>query len=79
MEPSNDSYWTDRIVESVPEEQSLLKNQNEREEFLPIARGAPSVMPQETAEEHLDGNSDKDFCPVVLILLDCHFFAALDR
>lgn len=34
MEPCNDSYWTDRIVQTISGEQSLSKNQNEREELL---------------------------------------------
>ncbi|TKY52888.1 putative oxidoreductase GLYR1 [Spatholobus suberectus] len=35
MEPCNDSYWTDRIIQSIPEEQSLTRYQNERASFLP--------------------------------------------
>ncbi|QCE06224.1 uncharacterized protein LOC114190479 [Vigna unguiculata] len=34
-EPCIDSYWTDRIIESIPEKQSLTKYQNERAIFLP--------------------------------------------
>lgn len=34
MEPCNDSYWTDRIIQTISEEQSLSKNQNQREELL---------------------------------------------
>ena len=33
----NDSYWTDRIIQSISDEETLLKNQNEREELLPAA------------------------------------------
>ncbi|KAK7355712.1 hypothetical protein VNO80_14972 [Phaseolus coccineus] len=34
-EPCIDSYWTDRIIESIPEKQSLTKYQNERAIFVP--------------------------------------------
>jgi len=34
-EPCIDSYWTDRIIESIPEKQSLTKYHNERAIFLP--------------------------------------------
>ncbi|RZB72429.1 uncharacterized protein LOC114380778 [Glycine soja] len=35
MEPCSDSYWTDRIIQSIPKELSLTKYQNERVVFLP--------------------------------------------
>ncbi|OIW01623.1 hypothetical protein TanjilG_22667 [Lupinus angustifolius] len=38
MEPCNDSYWTDRIVQSISEEQPVSKNQNEGEKLLPETR-----------------------------------------
>lgn len=66
MEPSRDSYWTDRIIECVSEDHSLLMNQ--REEFPSFERSSPSFRPQETAEGHLDESSRKDFCPTALIL-----------
>ncbi|XP_027363050.1 uncharacterized protein LOC113870790 [Abrus precatorius] len=34
MQPCNDSYWTDRIIQSISEEQSLSKYQNEGADFL---------------------------------------------
>ncbi|CAL0321377.1 unnamed protein product [Lupinus luteus] len=37
MEPCNDSYWTDRIIQSISEEQPISKNQN-GEKFLPETR-----------------------------------------
>ncbi|CAJ1968465.1 unnamed protein product [Sphenostylis stenocarpa] len=35
MEPCIDSYWTDRIIQSIPGKQSTTKYQNERVIFLP--------------------------------------------
>lgn len=35
MEPCNDSYWTDRIIQSIPEEQSLTQYHNDGAIFLP--------------------------------------------
>ncbi|KAK7834964.1 PWWP domain-containing protein 2 [Quercus suber] len=32
---TSDSYWTDRIIQSLPEEHSSLENQNEAREILP--------------------------------------------
>ena len=32
---TSDSYWTDRIIQSLPEEHSSLENQNEAKEILP--------------------------------------------
>ncbi|KAK7267609.1 hypothetical protein RIF29_20287 [Crotalaria pallida] len=34
-EPCNDSYWTDRIIQSISEEQPLSENKNGGEEVLP--------------------------------------------
>jgi len=50
MELCNDSYWTDRIIQSISEEDTLLKNQNERDELLPAAEISPDLdlMHQET-------------------------------
>ncbi|KEH42283.1 putative non-specific serine/threonine protein kinase [Medicago truncatula] len=39
----NDSYWTDRIIQSISDEETLLKNQNEREELLPAAEISPNL------------------------------------
>lgn len=41
LERMNDSYWTDRIVQSIPEEQLSLENQNETSD-----KGFPTVEPQ---------------------------------
>ncbi|XP_028776002.1 uncharacterized protein LOC114749095 [Neltuma alba] len=73
MELCNDSYWTDRIIQSIPEEQSSLEKQNEREEFLPVnpAEGvAPSFKPQAGVDgkERFDENSKEGTCPAALIL-----------
>jgi hypothetical protein len=43
MELCNDSYWTDRIIQSISEEETLLKNQNERDELLPAAEISPGL------------------------------------
>jgi len=50
MELCNDSYWTDRIIQSISEEETLLKNPNERDELLPAAEISPGLglMHQET-------------------------------
>ncbi|KAL5102329.1 hypothetical protein RYX36_006656 [Vicia faba] len=37
MELCNDSYWTDRIIQSTLEEETLLKKQDEREKLLEAA------------------------------------------
>ena len=39
----NDSYWTDRIIQSISDEETLLKNHNEREELLPAAEISPNL------------------------------------
>jgi hypothetical protein len=43
MELCNDSYWTDRIIQSISEEETLLKKQNEKEELLPPADISPNT------------------------------------
>jgi hypothetical protein len=43
MDLSNDSYWTDRIIQSISEEETLLKKQNEKEELLPPADISPNT------------------------------------
>jgi hypothetical protein len=43
MEICNDSYWTDRIIQSISEEETLLKRQNEKEELLPAADISPNT------------------------------------
>ncbi|XP_061351343.1 PWWP domain-containing protein 5 [Gastrolobium bilobum] len=53
MEPCNDSYWTDRIIQTFSEEQSLSKSPNEREEFFPVTpteANSPSSKSQPGAE-----------------------------
>ncbi|KAJ1387676.1 PWWP domain [Sesbania bispinosa] len=53
VEPCNDSYWTDRIIQSIPEEQSLSKYKDEREEFLPetpTEANCPSFKSQPATE-----------------------------
>lgn len=73
VELCNDSYWTDRIIQSIPEEQSPLKNQNKREEFLPVnptEGGSPSLKLQAAADgkEQFDDSSKGDTRPAALIL-----------
>ncbi|GAU26740.1 hypothetical protein TSUD_317380 [Trifolium subterraneum] len=52
MELCNDSYWTDRVIQSNSEEETLLKNQNEKEELLLAAEISPNMglMYQDTDE-----------------------------
>ncbi|CAK8537838.1 unnamed protein product [Lathyrus sativus] len=52
MEVCNDSYWTDRIIQSTPEEETLLKKQDEREKLLEAAKIIPnsSLMHQDSDE-----------------------------
>lgn len=45
LERMNDSYWTDRIVQSIPDEQLSLENQNETSD-----KGFPTVEPQAALE-----------------------------
>ncbi|KAI4300234.1 hypothetical protein L6164_033631 [Bauhinia variegata] len=59
VEPCKDSYWTDRIIQSINEEQLFFKNYNEGNEFLAetsAERGSPAFKPEATAEnsENLD-------------------------
>ncbi|KAK7345602.1 hypothetical protein VNO77_16208 [Canavalia gladiata] len=46
MEPCNDSYWTDRIIQSISGngEQSLSKYQNLRGDFLPVTPSEASSL-----------------------------------
>ncbi|XP_058747907.1 PWWP domain-containing protein 5-like isoform X2 [Vicia villosa] len=41
MELCNDSYWTDRIIQSTPEEETLVKKQHEREKLLEASEISP--------------------------------------
>ncbi|KAK4281446.1 hypothetical protein QN277_012939 [Acacia crassicarpa] len=73
LELCKDSYWTDRVIQCIPVEQSLLEKQNEREELLPMnptEGGAPSFKPQAAADgkERFDERSKEDTCPAALIL-----------
>ncbi|XP_059427816.1 PWWP domain-containing protein 5-like [Corylus avellana] len=45
LERMNDSYWTDRIVQSIPDEQLSLENQNETSD-----KRFPTVEPQAALE-----------------------------
>lgn len=72
-EPCNDPYWTDRVIQSISEEQSLLKNQNRREEFLPEIPAAEistnlGLMQQETDRNLVSEPSEEGFCPTSLTL-----------
>ncbi|CAL5189696.1 unnamed protein product [Lathyrus oleraceus] len=42
MEVCNDSYWTDRIIQSTPEEETLLEKQDKREKLLEAAEIIPN-------------------------------------
>ncbi|CAJ2656615.1 unnamed protein product [Trifolium pratense] len=52
MELCNDSYWTDRVIQSISEEETLLKNQKEKDELLLAAEISPNMglMYQDTDE-----------------------------
>ena len=56
MEPCKDSYWTDRIIQCISEEQSSSKNRNGRDEFLPQTpeSGYPFSKSQPASETSAD-------------------------
>ncbi|KAG4996145.1 hypothetical protein JHK85_027584 [Glycine max] len=72
MEPCSDSYWPDRIIQSIPEDQSLTKYQNERAIFLPetLTEANDRNLGSESSKlvEHLVGSSQEGFCPTALTL-----------
>ncbi|KAJ7977011.1 Serine/threonine-protein kinase ATM [Quillaja saponaria] len=45
-----DSYWTDRIIQSIPEGKPFMDNQNGIGEYLHGIPGSPSFSPQVVAE-----------------------------
>ncbi|RDX62597.1 putative oxidoreductase GLYR1, partial [Mucuna pruriens] len=67
MELCNDSYWTDRIIQSIPEEQSLTKYQNKRATFLPetlteanpLSLGTDLSFKQQDTDSNLGSESFK--------------------
>ncbi|KAF5475913.1 hypothetical protein F2P56_007669 [Juglans regia] len=52
----SDSYWSDRIVQSIPEEQSSFENQPDS----PSGKGYPTVEPQRPNLDHTQKRSDKN-------------------
>ncbi|KAL2323292.1 hypothetical protein Fmac_027671 [Flemingia macrophylla] len=60
MEPCNDSYWTDRIIQSIPEEQSLTKYHNERAIILPetLIQANPHTFSRDLGFKHQDTNEN---------------------
>ncbi|KAF3442092.1 hypothetical protein FNV43_RR16008 [Rhamnella rubrinervis] len=57
-----DSYWSDRIIKSIPEEQTSLENQNEQEEYLLGAseKASPSIESQAALEMDCGNQSAGD-------------------
>lgn len=65
LELCEDSYWTDRIIQSLPGDQSFLENQNEREEGSPSSE--PNIRSEPLKLEHFE-ESKEEICPAALIL-----------
>lgn len=62
LECMKDSYWSDRIIQSIPEEQSSLENQNEQEECLrgTSEKASPSIESQAALEMDCGNQSAGD-------------------
>lgn len=62
-----DSYWSDRIIRSLPEEQSSHENQNEQGEYLHGAneKAAPIIESQAALELDRKNQSADDFLELV--------------